>query len=313
MKYLFLSTVVSFCISLNLSAQIKLDSIQLIKDAQFLSLVNDKHNSNNNENALNYFQRRFEESGIQKFNASYLQTFYYKEKKKRFTGTNLIGQIKGSNDSIIVISAYYNFSGSNHDTAFTKPFQLEEVHDNASGVAALLAIANYFKKQHPYYTLLLVILDGNGSGQSRVAFMNRPPVLLNKIKLNVRIGEIGNNDKGELFAIRSANNPGLEKALMGLDNSTSIHLRKKEIVVKGNAAGEKKQPIQYSFFNNNIPFIYFHSDENNEPQKFTTLNPSFYYSSVQIIKDLVEKILWQSGFLKNQIPPRSKWIMKSKN
>jgi len=92
-----------------------------------------------------------------------------------------------------------------------------------------------------------------------------------------------------------------------MDKNTSIHLVQKVITLKENEAAEKKQMSEYSFLNNLVPFVYFHSED----QNMNGFNPSFFYPAVQVIKSFAKKIN-TSGFLKNQIPPKSKWIMKSR-
>ncbi len=304
MRNIFLLLIIIFGIPFYPCAQEKLDSIQLINDVQFLSSSNKQpeKESGNGENIYCYIQYRFKEIGVQSLNKNYQQRFKFTENEKLFCGANLIGQIKGTNDSVLVISADFNF--------LTAPKKTKKIPNNASGVAALLAVANYFKQQHPYYTLVFVILGGSEGG---TAFMKHPPVILNKVKLHINIGAIGNNDKRELYASLLPNDSVLTKAAVNIEKRNSIYLVKKEIILKENEVDETKLMSGYSFFNNNIPFIYLHSQEDAFSTKIIASNPSFFYPAVQIIKDFVERINTRSGFLKNQIPPRSKWIMKSIN
>jgi len=275
----------------HLSAQTKLDSMQLLKDVRFLSSSN-KQAGKKTGNRYCYLEQRFKETGIQPLHKTYQQSFKFTENKERLCGANLIGKIKGATDSILVISIYYNYS----------------LPANASGVAALLATADYFKQHRPFYTLLLVILDGDIAGQGAAAFLKHPPVSFDKIKFNISIGEMGNNDNHQLAASLPSNSSELEKILRNMDKNTSIHLVQKVITLKENEAAEKKQMSEYSFLNNLVPFVYFHSED----QNMNGFNPSFFYPAVQVIKSFAKKIN-TSGFLKNQIPPKSKWIMKSRN
>ena len=275
----------------HLSAQTKLDSMQLLKDARFLSSSN-KQAGKKTGNRYCYLEQRFKETGIQPLHKTYQQSFKFTENKERLCGTNLIGEIKGATDSILVISTYYNYS----------------LPVNASGVAALLATVDYFKHHRPFYTLLLVILDGDIAGEGAAAFLKHPPVSFDKIKFNISIGEMGNNDNHQLAASLSLpSSSPLEKILQDMDKKSSVHLVRKEITLKENEAAEKKQMSEYSFLNNLVPFVYFHSED----QNMNGFDPSFFYPAVQVIKNFAEKIN-TSGFLKNQIPPKSKWIMKSR-
>lgn len=292
MKKRYLFAIIFFGVSFHLSAQPKSDSARLLKDVKVLSSnVLPAGKSDAADNKYCYIGQRFKEIGLQSLGKSYEHSFRLRENKKRLCGTNLVGQIKGTSDSILVISTNYDY--------------LKAV--NASGVAALLSVANYLKQHPPFYTVLLVIIDGDFLGKGTSAFLKHPPVSMDKIKFNISIGDISNNQGDELYASMPVDNNQLQTVLRNLRKNTSIHLTEKEIALQKNEEVEKKEMSAYSFLNNQVPFIYFHSADENNP----AFKSSFFFAAVDLLKNFAVKLSASPDFLKNQIPPRSKWIMKS--
>jgi len=105
------------------------------------------------EKAAKYIEGQFKKLGLKYFNNnSFRQTFKYKNKRSRnqeeLNLFNVIGFLEGNEkkDEIVVISAHYDHLGMKSSGAGDLIFN--GANDNATGVAAVLALAEYFKSKN---------------------------------------------------------------------------------------------------------------------------------------------------------------------
>ncbi|RYE50576.1 MAG: M28 family peptidase, partial [Sphingobacteriales bacterium] len=162
-------------------------SAQLLKDVETLSLDSyegRKTGTKGAEMARTYLTGRLVEIGLKPYPgmSSYEQAFEIKGRNgaAAIEGKNLIAYIPGKSDNIIVISAHYDHVGVIRNEVYNG------ADDNASGVAGLLQFAKYFSKNKPNNTLIFAIFDAEEMGlQGAKAFVAKPPVALEKIKLNI--------------------------------------------------------------------------------------------------------------------------------
>ena len=103
------------------------------------------------EKAAKYIEQQFSEIGLKPFeNSSFRQSFKHinrrSEKKEELDLFNIIGLLEGTSlkQELVVISAHYDHLGQiekgNGDFVFNG------ANDNATGVAAMIMLAEYFKK-----------------------------------------------------------------------------------------------------------------------------------------------------------------------
>ena len=105
------------------------------------------------EKAAKYIESQFKKIGLKYFNNnSFRQTFNYKNKRSRNQEElklyNIIGFLEGNEkkDEIVVISAHYDHLGMKSTGSGDLIFN--GANDNATGVAAVLTLAEYFKSKN---------------------------------------------------------------------------------------------------------------------------------------------------------------------
>ena len=103
------------------------------------------------EKAAKYIEKQFSKIGLKPFNSSsFRQTFKHlnkrSEKKEELTLFNVIGLLEGTTlkEEFVIVSAHYDHLGRKNigegDLIFNG------ANDNASGVSAMIMLADYFKK-----------------------------------------------------------------------------------------------------------------------------------------------------------------------
>ncbi|WP_347158912.1 M28 family peptidase [Pontibacter chitinilyticus] len=268
-----------------------LDKQTLLHDIKVLSadsMGGRLSGSKGNHMAQAYIKSRFKAIGLKPFGKDFEQHFRFENKGLVVEqATNLIGYIPGKSGKAVVITAHYDHVGTRNGEIYNG------ADDNASGVGALLAAATYFKKYQPEHTLIFAALDGEEQGlQGAKAFVEKPPVPLSNILLDVNMDMLSINDKGELYASGAYNNPQLKPYL------EQLKPRPNAKILLGHDRPEQQhddwtnQSDQYAFFKKQIPYIYFgvedHPHYHQPSDEYQYVNKSFYPDAASLVIDFVK-------------------------
>jgi hypothetical protein len=124
------------------------------------------------------------------------QLIFGKDEIKPNDAANVVGYLRGrrSPDEYLVVSAHFDHMGKKGGSIYYG------ADDNASGVAALLAIAQYCAAHPPQHSIIFVGFDAEEKGlQGAKTFVRNPPVKKDAILLNVNMDMIGRNIGNEIF------------------------------------------------------------------------------------------------------------------
>ena len=167
-----------------------------------------------------------------------------------YDSKNVIGLITGNKtpDSLIVITAHYDHLGGMGNKTF-----FPGANDNASGVAMLLSLAEYFSKkenQQPY-SILFIAFAGEEAGLQGSKYYTEHPILpLSKIRFLINLDLLGTGDDG----IMVVNATEFEKdfSLLQSINDTA------KFVSNIGKRGKAKNSDHYYFSEKGVPafFIY---------------------------------------------------------
>jgi Zn-dependent M28 family amino/carboxypeptidase len=270
-----------------------IDAKQLLRDDETLS-ADDMQGRGigtpGGAKAREYIVARFKEAGLKPLNNSYLQPFDFANRNnEKMNGTNVIGYVTGKNnpEKYIVITAHYDHLGIVKDEIYNG------ADDDASGTAALFALANYFKEKRPSHSIIFVAFDGEESGlRGSGKFLAEPPVKKESIVLNINMDMVAHNDKNELYASGTFHYPALKPQLETIAKSAKVKL------LIGHDRPEQKsddwtnQSDHFAFHQAKIPFIYFgvedHKDYHKPTDDFVNINQEFYIRAVETILETVK-------------------------
>lgn len=260
--------------------------VELLRDLEILA--SDKYEgrktgTSGNYAAAEYIINRFKGIGLDSFNENYKHGFSFKNRKsEQISGNNLIGFIKGKTDDIIVISAHYDHVGINNSKIYNG------ADDNASGVSALLHVAEYFKTRKPRNTIIFIAFDAEEMGlQGAYAFLRDPQTNKKAIKLNVNMDMVSHNNKSELYAVGTYQTPILKEIIKNADENTGIKILFGHDIPGSGKDDWTMQSDQGPFAKEKIPFIYFgvedHKDYHQPTDTFESVNQDFFYSAANAI------------------------------
>lgn len=287
----FVLLILMLCLPLMNHAQIvSIDSTMLLEDIRKLShdaAEGRKTGTDGAEIARRFIALQMDAIGIQSFEKKYRHDFRFENRNgKKIKGINLIGYIKGySSDSAFTITAHYDHLGIIDGEIYNG------ADDNASGVAGLLAIMEYFERNPPRHNLIFAALDGEEMGlqgaKALLADSTRTPITLTK--LNINLDMISVSDKNEIYAVGTAQNPKL-KPIIEKINIPGIKIR------FGHDTGEGRDNWTYAsdhgeFHRKGIPFIYFgvedHENYHKSSDTFEHIDRKFYVRSVTAILESI--------------------------
>lgn len=239
-----------------------------------------------NAKARAYLVERFEEEGAKPFQNSFTHEFSFTSRRtqEEMQGVNVVAQIDGKSDSVIVITAHYDHLGIRDSLIFNG------ADDDASGTAALLALADYFVKEQPNHTLLFAAFDAEEMGLQGARAFVEDSVLMEKVVLNINMDMISNNDKNELYAAGTYHYPNTKPVLESIETG-EINL----------LFGHDTPDLGYNDWTNasdhgafhakGIPFVYFgvedHEHYHKHTDDFETIPQEFYKASVQTILNAI--------------------------
>lgn len=279
------------CSSIKQTNQTGTDA-QLLSDVEILSsdsYEGRKTDTKGAEMARTYLNKRFTAIGLKSFEQlkDYEQAFSFENGEKPVNGKNMIGYIEGNREEVIVISAHYDHIGIIGGKIYNG------ADDNASGVAALLKFAAYFKQHKPEHTLIFAAFDAEEMGlQGAKAFVDNPPVGLEKIKLNINMDMISHNDKNELYACGTFKYPDLKKYFYTTNPNLKVLFGHDDPKLGHN---DWTNQSDHAVFNNiNIPFIYFgvedHKDYHQPSDDYERINKMFFIDAAKSILEIIINI-----------------------
>jgi Zn-dependent M28 family amino/carboxypeptidase len=214
------------------------------------------------EKARTYVIRRLEEAGVAPIGGTFQHHFTFGSEAGQGRGTNVVGIVRGtrSPNRFIVVTAHYDHIGVRGGEVFNG------ADDNASGVAALLAVGEHFSRSAPESSLLLVATDAEEAGLLGArAFVRNPPVPVGSMIVNVNIDMVGRDPARKLFASGLHHWPFLKPYLENVAHPPVVLSFGHDVA----GAGEDwtKSSDHYAFHEAGIPWIYFgveHADEHHE-------------------------------------------------
>jgi hypothetical protein len=202
-------------------------------------------------------------------------------------GVNLMGLVRGTTepDRYIVVCAHYDHVGVRNGDVYPG------ADDNASGSAAILAIAEWTLAHPPKNSILFAWFDGEEAGLLGSArFVAHPAVPFEKIAAVVNADMVSRNVRGEIFAAGARQWPVMQPLLDSLQTVALVTVRQ----------GHEGEPTQDDwthrsdmgpFHDRGIPFVSFdveeHADYHQPGDTFAHIQPGFYYRSARTIAEFV--------------------------
>jgi len=231
-------------------------------------------------------------AGLRPFDGGYARGFAFATGRDstRVEGANVVGYLEGSEhgDRFIVVSAHYDHLGVQNGQVYNG------ADDNASGTAALIAIAEYFAAHRPRHSMIFAAMDAEESGlRGAQAFVATPPVPRGAMVLDVNMDMVSHSERGELYAAGAHHYPAMRPYLERLAARAPVKL------LLGHDSPTLPPPDDWTkssdhgaFHAARIPFVYFgvedHADYHRPTDDFDTITPDFFVRAAETVTAFIE-------------------------
>jgi Zn-dependent M28 family amino/carboxypeptidase len=272
----------------------RVDEQQLVRDVNVLAaddMEGRLAGSPGGAKARDYVLRRFREAGVQPIDGNYERPFTFASRSKEpRKGVNLIGTIRGSRSpaEFVVVTAHYDHIGVRNGQVFNG------ADDNATGVAALLAVAAHFSREAPEHSLLIAALDAEEAGlHGAWDLVRNPPVPLASMAVDVNLDMLGRDAQNRLWATGTHQYPFLKPYLEHVAQPPVT------LALGHDVPGTKEEDWtrdsdHYAFHQSGIPFVYFGVEDNEQHHKATddaaTIMKEFFSGAVNTVIAAVREI-----------------------
>jgi Zn-dependent M28 family amino/carboxypeptidase len=285
----------------------RLDAEQMQLDLQVLAserLEGRATGTTGGQLAAQLVESRFRDLGLATLNGSFVQPFTFVHRSiralwrrnrpftKDFAGArNVVGYVRGTSrpDDIIVVSAHFDHLGVLDGQVY------HGADDNASGTAALLAIARYVQVHPQTRSVLFAAFDAEELGlRGSRAFVEQLPFARERLRLDVNIDMIGRSDDGRLFAAGVEQTPALREivAAAAATSPVPVHLgHDRPMYLTGLIADWTHASDQGAFHDIGVPFLYFgvedHEDVHQPTDTADRIDRAFYAGAAETVLSAV--------------------------
>jgi hypothetical protein len=205
-------------------------------------------------------------------------------------GVNLIGVVRGTRtpERYFVLSAHYDHLGVQGEQVFNG------ADDNASGVAAVLTLAEQLRARPLGHSVIIALFDAEEGGlRGARAFVANPPVPNASLALNINLDMVGHSDAGELYVAGTSHTPRLRPLLDSLAARAPVRL----LFGHDRGGGQDDWTTQSdhgAFHAAGIPFLYFgvedHADYHKPTDDPETLTPVFFGGAVGTVEAAIRML-----------------------
>ncbi len=268
------------------------ESTQLLEDIRILAseeMEGRATGSKGAERARRYIAERFATIGLEVLADDYRHPF----EQDGVAGVNLVGVLPGAEPWLgwVLVLAHHDhlgvIAGELHPGA----------DDNASGVAAMLAVAGRLAAAGTLRTLLFVSPDAEEQGRAGSAALVEEPLLpLERVELVVNFDMLSRSVAGELWVAGCAHSPELAAPLRALAARSPVLLRLGHDRPDPRAERQDwtTESDHAAFHEAGLPWLYFgvedHDDYHTPRDSFERIDADFLLRVAATVTDFLAEI-----------------------
>lgn len=249
-----------------------------------------------NAAARGFILKRFETLGLEAFGDGYAHSFPILPNPgsagTAMQGVNLIGWIRGDTPGVgpvIVITAHYDHVGTRDGQVYNG------ADDNASGSAALIALAEHFTRSPPRHDIIIAALDAEEIGLLGARdFIRDTLVPQDRVALNINMDMVSRSEAAELYVAGTYHTPALKPYIAAVAETAPATLLMGHDKPEDGANDWTLQSDHGPFHEIGIPFLYFgvedHAGYHQPSDDYENITLDFFLRSVATIISVAEAV-----------------------
>lgn len=281
---------------------------QLVEDVRILSapdMEGRRTGTAGNARARAYIVQRLRDEGAAPLGGAYEHPFDFRHTSVRaiwrrdrpvrmdMHGTNVLALVPGTAPGpALVVSAHYDHLGIRGDVLYPG------ADDNASGVAALLAVARTLRQAPPRHPVVLAVFDAEELGlRGSRAFVAAPPASTPTLGMELNLDMLSRSDGADLTVSGVGPQPWLRSAVEAEAEQSPIHVHlghDRPWYRAGMVENWKDSSDHGPFADAGIPFLYLgvedHRDYHAPTDTFERIDRPFYEDVAGFVASLVNRL-----------------------
>lgn len=210
-----------------------------------------------------------------------------------FHGTNVLALIPGSVPGpALVVSAHYDHLGRRDGVVYPG------ADDNASGVAALLAVARAFAASPPRHPVVLAVFDGEELGlRGAESFVAHPPAGTPPLGLDLNFDMLSRSAGGDLTVAGTGPSPGLRPDVEAVAAASRVHVHlghDRPWYRAGLLEDWTEGSDHGAFAAAGVPYLYLgvedHADYHAPTDTFDRIDTAFYADVAELVVALARRL-----------------------
>jgi Zn-dependent M28 family amino/carboxypeptidase len=270
-----------------LNETVLIDDLATLSSAQMLGR---KTGSSGSFKAKSFLQTRFKKIGLTHFPEypEYTQKFPLPRLSPDSLGVNIVGWLKGTQfaNQFIVVTAHYDHLGTKGRHVFYG------ADDNASGVAALLAVAAKASEHGLSHSVIFLATDAEEQGlYGAKAFTNNLPVSKSAIQLNINLDMLSEGGRSNrLYASFTRGDGQLAELVKNVADIAGLcfisgHRKSQGFSRFNHRINWHKSSDHAAFAKIDVPYLFIgggvHKRYHTTKDTFENINQKFYISAAE--------------------------------
>ncbi|TKB44914.1 M20/M25/M40 family metallo-hydrolase [Thalassotalea mangrovi] len=226
------------------------------------------------------------------------QEFYFSSGFSEKAGINWVAERTGTDPKLgyIAITAHYDHLKSKGNKHYPG------ADDNASGVAAILALAACFDLHQPRHNMLIIATDREEQGlYGAKSFLKDNPKLVKQIRLNINLDMVAHGNANKHYWVTGKQPSDSIVAIIHETNKKVIVPFKYGRKLRGEGRELRRGKIDlhrasdhYEFYKAGIPYVFItgenHRHYHQTHDSVDTINQPFYQTGIASIASLIQEI-----------------------
>jgi len=249
--------------------------------------------------ARRFIRDAFTTIGVAPAVANYLQPFSFVSRGRDRGGrrsqtefkdaANVIAMERGTtaDERAIIVSAHYDHLGIRNGAMYPG------ADDNASGVAALLAVARYVHAHPLTHRIVFAAFDAEELDlEGAKAFLRAPPVPVSAMVLDINFDMVSRNARNEIYAAGTYQTPALKPIVDAVQQRTNVVIRFGHDRPTSRSRDDWTLQSDHGVFHQaGVPFLYFgvedHPDYHQPTDTADKIDPRFFGNVADMLLDVV--------------------------
>ncbi|TLU66195.1 M28 family peptidase [Thalassotalea litorea] len=226
------------------------------------------------------------------------QEFIYQSHFNEKTGVNWYVSRKGlqPNLGFIAITAHYDHLGTNSNKTYYG------ADDNASGTAAILALAQCLDKVQLRHSVIIIAIDREEHGlYGAKSFIHDNPHLIEQFRVNVNLDMVGHGNNNRHYWLTGTRRwPDFAAIVERTNANVMVPFKPRRTLFTDKRSVSRgkidlhRASDHYEFFKVGVPYLFItgenHKDYHQQTDTLASINADFYQFGIRSIAQLIMQL-----------------------